>query len=578
MLTIPQQFVETAQKFAKRPALKFKYHGAYLSLSFADLQKQVETMAKGLQELGVAPDDKVAILSENRTEWVRADLAILTIGAITVPVHTTLSPTIIKHVLNDSGSRVILVSNQEQFNKLMLVVEELFDLRIIIYINLDQIPENNFTDKKLISLAELMEQGKNSNKSLPPGPKPEDIASIIYTSGTTALPKGVMLTHQNFMTNAQAAVAAVSVDEHDTLLSFLPLTHVLERTVGYYAPLVCRGSCIAYAESIKTLQQNLKEIKPTILVSVPRIFERIHEGIWEKVKQGSKLKHQIFVWALKQEPKTWQHYLADFFVFKKIRASLGGHFRFTISGGATLNSKLAKFFARLGIKIIEGYGLTETSPIISVNRLANIKFGTVGQALEGVEVKIAPDKEILVRGENIMKGYYKNEELTKATIDSMGWLHTGDLGFLNSEGFLVIIGRKKEMICLSNGKIAWPEAIEATLDNDRFIVQSFIYGNNKNHLVALIIPDWAEVTRNLTELGITSKEPDQLIKEEKLIEIFHQRIEKINQQLAEWEKIRKFTLVTKEFSQEKDELTPTLKIRREVVYSHFQKEIDKMYQ
>ncbi len=574
--TIPQKFKETAEKFAKRPALKFKYHGAYISISFAELQNRVEIMSQGLQELGIKKGDRIAILSENRSEWARADLAALTLGAVTVPVHTTLSPKIIKHILNDSGSRAVLVSNQEQFNKLMLVISELPELETIIYINLDD-PASYHLAKKLISLEEVMALGEKSTQEISVSISPDDIASIVYTSGTTAVPKGVMLTHHNFLFDAEAAVTAVPVDEHDILLSFLPLSHVLERTAGYYAPLICRGCSIAYAENIKTLKTNLKEIKPTILVAIPRIFEKVHDGIWAKVKEGGKAKYKIFTWALKQEPKTLKYKLADILVFKKIRATFGGHLRFTISGGATLNDKLARFFARIGIKIVEGYGLTETSPVITVNRLDNIKFGTVGQKLPGVELKIAPDKEILVKGPLVMKGYYQNEELTKEVIDNDGWLHTGDLGFVSSEGFLIIIGRKKEMICLSNGKIAWPESLEVVLNNDKFISESMVYGNNRSYLSALIIPDWPEVTRNLSELGISSKEPDQLVKEAKLYGLFQKRIDKINDQLADWEKIRKFVLLPKEFSPQKDEVTPTAKLRRKVIEEHYQKEFERMY-
>ncbi|MFA6410139.1 MAG: long-chain fatty acid--CoA ligase [Candidatus Buchananbacteria bacterium] len=577
MLTIPQKFKETAKKFPKRPALKFKYHDAYIEMTFAELEKRINTLTKGLLELGISKGDRVAILSENRSEWVRMDLAIMTLGAIVVPVHTTLSPKIIQHILSDSESTAILVSNQEQFNKLLLVIKDLPLLKTIIFIDLDQPQNHKDLNKKIISLENLMELGKKSERKISPEVNPTDIASIIYTSGTTALPKGVMLTHRNFLFDAEAAVTAVPVDEHDVLLSFLPLSHVLERTIGYYAPFICRGACLAYAESVKTLKLNLKEVKPTILVSVPRIFERVHDGIWEKVKSGGKLKYKIFVWALKQNPKTFSHWLADKLVFKKIRGNFGGKLRFAISGGATLNHKLGRFFARMGITILEGYGLTETAPVISVNRQDNIKFGTVGQQLPGVEIKIASDKEILVKGPNIMAGYYKNEILTKEMIDSDGWLHTGDLGFMNSEGFLMIIGRKKEMISLSNGKIAWPEQLEVILNDDHLITQSMVYGNGKGHLVALLIPDWQEITNSLTELGMTSKEPDQLINDPKLTALFKDRIEKINQQLADWEKIRKFKIIAAEFSQEKDELTPTLKLRRKIIEEHYQKELEKMY-
>ena len=575
MQTIPQRFKETAERWSRRPALKFKYHGAYISLSFAELEKRVNILAQGLAELGISKEEKVAILSENRTEWVRADLAALSLGAATVPIHTTMSSNIIKHILNDSQSEIIFVSNQEHFNKLQLIINDVPKLSTVIYFQLSELPPN--FPKKLLSLEEVMNLGEQSTKDFKVDTHPDDLATIIYTSGTTALPKGVMLTHNNLMSNALAATTAVPIDQHDVLLSFLPLSHVLERTAGYYAPLVCHGSCIAYAQNIKTLKDNLKEVKPTIMIAVPRIFEKVHDGIWDKIKEGSSLKRKIFVWALKQEPGTFQYRIADLLVFHKIRSAFGGRLRLVISGGATLNHKLARFFARIGVKILEGYGLTETSPVVTVNRPDNVKFGTVGTQLPGVEVEIAPDKEILVRGGGVMKGYYKNEALTKEVIDAQGWFHTGDLGFLSSEGFLVIVGRKKEMISMSNGKIAWPEQIELTLNNDRFISQSFVYGHNRSYLTALVVPDWQEVSRNLESLGLASKEPDALVGEEKLIELFAERIEKINEQFADWEKIRKFKLLPREFSQDKDELTPTLKLRRTVVFERNKRLIEQLY-
>lgn len=576
MKTIFEQFVETANKFSKRPALKFKYQGAYISVSFGELWRRVDVLARGLSDLGIIKADRVAILSENRSEWVRVDLAALKIGAITVPLHTTLSAKIIEHILRDSGSRIVFVSNQIQFNKLVLAAANLPKLETIVYLNLDEVNSEGLP-QRLISLSEVMRLSRESKHEYNYEVTAADVASIVYTSGTTALPKGVMLTHANLMFNALEAVTAVPVDERDVLLSFLPLSHVLERTAGYYAPLVCRGCCIAYAENIKTLPQNFREIKPTIIVSIPRIFEKIHTGIWEKVKHGSKLNYRIFVWALKQEPKTFGHFIADKLVFKKIRASFGGRLRLTISGGATLNHKLARFFWRMGISIVEGYGLTETSPIITCNRLGDLKFGTVGKQLAGVEVKIAPDKEILVKGPNVMKGYYQNEALTKEVIDSDGWFHTGDLGHLMQDGYLVIIGRKKEMISMSNGKIAWPEQLEVILNNDRFINQSMVYGNNKSFLTALIVPDWQEITANLAEFNISSREPEVLINDQNFVNIFQQRLDKINEQLADWEKIRKFILVANEFSADKDEVTPTLKLRRKVIEEHFEKSIVSMY-
>lgn len=574
MDTINKQFKVTAEKFAKRPALKFKYQGTYISVSFFELQKRVKQMAAGLKALGIVHGDRVAILSENRSEWVRTDLATLMLGAASVPIHTTLSAKIIAHILNDSGSKVILVSSQELFNKLQLVLDELKTIEKIIYINL----EDTSASDKLISIDEVMKMGEAGAQNIQDQASPDDIASIVYTSGTTALPKGVMLTHKNFITNARGAVKAVLVDEHDVFLSFLPLSHVFERTTGYYAALICQGSCIAYAENIKQLKSNLAEIKPTMLIAVPRIFEKIHKGIWDKVKEGSAAKRKIFLWALKQTPGTFKYKLADKLVFKKIKKAFGGNLRLAISGGAALNHKLAKFFHKIGITIVEGYGLTETAPVITCNRPTNIKLGTVGQKLEGVEIKIADDKEVLTRGDCIMKGYWNNDALTKEVIDSDGWLHTGDLGFINSEGFLVIIGRKKEMISLSTGKIAWPEHIEMILNDDRYISQTMVMGNNKSYLTALIIPDFTEIGRYAEELGLPKKEPGELVKEEKLRAVFKQRLEKININLADWEEVRNFILLPQEFSQDREELTPTLKLRRKIIEQNNAKQIQGLYQ
>lgn len=576
MQTIHKKYFETAETFPGRPALKYKHHDTYISISFSELTEKIKILAQGLSSLGFSKGDKMAIMSENRPEWVMTDIATLSLGGVIVPIHTTLSPKIIQHIINDSDSKIILVSNQELFNKLQLVLNDLPLLTTIIYINLDNSEANN-SNKKIISFEEVLKNGQKARKINEIEVADTDLASIIYTSGTTAMPKGVMLSHHNLMFDAEAAVTAVPCNERDILLSFLPLSHVLERTAGYYSPLVCRGSCIAYAESPKTLPQNLREIRPTIMIAVPRIFEKMHVSIWDKVKNGGRMKYKIFVWALKQERGTFLHFIADFLVFKKIRQNLGGRLRYTISGGATLNNKLARFFARLGIVITEGFGLTETAPIISVNRLDNIKYGTVGQQLPGVEMKIASDKELLVRGPNVMMGYYKNPELTKETIDQNGWLYTGDLGFITSEGFLIIIGRKKEMISLSNGKIAWPEQIELQLNNDRFIAQSIVIGDGKSFLTAIVVPDWVEIIRNAENLGLTSEEPSILITDEKINKLFFDRIQKVNDQLADWEQIRKFILLPQEFSQEKDELTPTLKLRRHVIIDHNQEKIDKLY-
>jgi len=576
--TLPQQFFATAEKFSKRPALRYKKDNTWFALTFKEVESQIKDFASGLSQLGCQKDDRVAILSANRPEWVVADLGIMSIGAVVVTVHTTFSPKLIAHVLKDSKVKFLVVSNQEQLTKVILYQKQLPDLKEIIYFDLAK-PMNDIVDIKQISFDKVVEMGKSGqeagSKKQEASGLEDDIASIIYTSGTTGTPNGVILTHQNFLSNAQAALQAVPVTEKDMLLSFLPLSHVLERTAGYYAPLVLSGACIAYAESPKTLVNDLKQIKPTILISVPRIFERFHKSVWEKVKEGNNFKKKLFIKALKQQKGTFKYKIFDYLVFKKIRAALGGRFRLTISGGSSLNPKLGKFFDKIGIVILEGYGMTETSPVITANRVGKIKFGTVGQALPGVEIKIADDKEILVKGPNIMKGY---TSLQRDVFDSDGWFHTGDLGFLDSQGYLTIIGRKKEMIVLATGKNVWPENIEQVLNNDRFINQSMIIGHNRQFVTALIIPDWNEIKRHRKEKNLPSMSPENLIKEEDIINLYKDRLDCYNEDFGQWEYPKKFTLLENEFSQENEELTPTLKLRRKVILEHYKKEVEGMYE
>jgi long-chain acyl-CoA synthetase len=403
------------------------------------------------------------------------------------------------------------------------------------------------------------------------------IASIVYTSGTTGIPKGVMLTHANFVSNARAALEAIPITEHDIFVSFLPLSHVFERAAGYYVPLVCAGACIAYAENPKVLQENLREVRPTVLIAVPRLFEKLHDTIWAKVNASGALKRKLFIAALKSQANTWQHRVFDHLVFKKIQKRLGGRLRVVVSGGASLNPKLGKFFERLGIRIVEGYGMTEASPIIAANRVDDYAFGTVGRAVTGVEVKIGENKEILARGPNIMAGYHNHPEITGQMIDSDGWLHTGDQGFIDAHGRITIIGRTKEMLVTAGGKNVWPEPIEFALNDDRMVAQSMVVGDGQKFIGALIVPFWPAVLEFAAQHQLPP-DPNVLRTHPKVIEEFSHRVERINMHLAEWEQIRNFTLLLEEFTQDRDELTPTLKLRRRAVHHHHKAAIDQLYQ
>ena len=573
---IPEVFFEIAEKYPDKPALLYKKEGVYFPITYKELSEKVENLSGYLSNFGVGKGDKVAILSENRPEWVISDLSIMTIGAVAVPLHTTFNPKAICNVLEHSEAKILIVSNSGFLNKVLLGQKDLKHLKKIIFLDNLTVDEKETLGDKVIRWKTIFSKEQNNQfKKIPLDPN--DCCSIIYTSGTTGEPKGVMLSHVNFLSNVEAANEIVPVQDNELFLSFLPLSHIFERLVGYYLP-ICYGATIAYAENIKQLPANLKEVRPTVIVSVPRVFEKFHDAIWDKVNSGSKIKKSIFKWALRQKKCTITCKLADFLVFKKIRKSFGGKLRLAISSGASLNENIAKFFSKIGILILEGYGLTETSPTITVNREHDFKFGTVGKIIPGVKVKIADNKEILVKGPNVFKGYFKDEDKTKACFNDEGWFHTGDLGFIDNQGFLTVIGREKEMIVTSGGKNVWPEPIENLLNNDRFISQSIIIGDRRKFISALIVPDWQEVEIYFKQNSLQLQGHDKLIKNHFLLEIIQNRIDtKINPELNEVEKIKKFRLLPQEFSQEQGELTATLKLRRHIIDKHYQKTIDSIY-
>jgi len=535
--TISEAFFEAADHHASSVALLSKKNGTYLPMVFEELASRVKNAAAALQALGVNQGDVVALLSENRPEWVVADLAIMTVGAVVVPLHLTLAPRAMRNILEHCQAKVLLVSNTELSDKA------------------------SWDSKSVFLLDELLH-----NPSGKPFEKvqlgAQDICTIIYTSGTTGQPKGVPLTHENILSNVREVTGLIPLKKGDVFLSFLPLSHVFERMAGYYIPLLT-GATIAYAENIKQLSHNLQEVKPTVLIAVPRIFEKFHDAIWDSVKK-SGFKKKLLALALRQRKGTLGYALAHRLVFGAIVKKFGGRLRLAVCGGASLNPNLLKFFSKIGLTILEGYGLTETSPVIATNTEPAIKFGTVGKPLPNVEVFLNKEKEILVKGESVFKGYYKNQQATAAAFND-GWVLTGDLGFMDAEGFLTIIGRKKDMFVLSGGKNIWPEPIENILNNDKFISQSMVVGNNQKFVAALIVPDWQEVE-------------SQGIPKNTLAEFLQQRIyEKINPQLSDVEQVKKIVVLPKPFLQENEELTPTLKLRRHIIAHRYEREIVKMY-
>ncbi len=573
---IPELFFEVAKKYSKKTALSYKKEGVYFPVTYKELSRKVSIFAGVLQNLGVLKGDRVAILSENRPEWVISDLAIMSAGAISVPLHSTFSPKAILNVLEHCRAKILIVSNNEFLNKILAGQKHLKHLEKIIFLEKITAVQKEVFTNKIISWKAVfaLNQTNDYDKVFL---DPDEPFSIIYTSGTTGKPKGVILSHRNFLSNVEAVNEVIPVKENDVFLSFLPLSHVLERLAGYYVPLFF-GAKIVYSEGMRHLADNLREAKPTIMISVPRVFEKFHDAVWDKINSSSSLSQKIFKWALKQKKNTFNYKVADFLVFKKIRQRMGGKLRLTISGGASLNENVARFFSKMGILVLEGYGLTETSPVISANREGDYKFGTVGKILPGVKVKIAENKEILVKGPNVFSGYYNNKKEGKACFTKDGWFLTGDLGFIDKQGFLTIIGREKEMIVTSGGKNVWPEKVENLLNNDRFISQSMVVGNNRKFISALIVPDWQELEIFLKGKNLPLEAHDQLIKNPLILALFDERFNtKLNPNLNDYEKIKRFKLLRQEFSQEQDELTPTLKLRRHIVEKHYQKSIIEMY-
>lgn len=573
--TLPQLFGLKARTYGDRTALKVKRSGTYQEISWNDLRGQVDQLALSLIDLGIQSGDRVAILSENRPEWAVADLATLSVGAITVPIYTTLTVEEIDYILQDSGARLLFISNPEGMAKILPLQEKL-DFRIVLF----DAPYR-ISGPRVYWLGELIGLGKTATPKLKEllqerlaALQPADLATIIYTSGTTGPPKGVMLTHRNFLSNCEAIGKALPVSDSDSTLSFLPLSHVFERCAGYYFVLSVGGR-IAYAENMETVAVNLLEAKPTILIAVPRFYEKLQERVLEAVRSSSILKRWIFRWAIhKKLPAR----LADRLVFSKLRARLGGNLRFCVSGGAPLPKELAEFFYRAGILILEGYGLTETSPVITVNRPDRFRFGSVGLPLEGVEIRIAEDGEILARGPHVMLGYFHKPEATAEAIDAEGWFRTGDIGVIDAEGFLTITDRKKDLIKTSGGKMVAPQNLENILKADPLIEDCVVIGDRRKYLTALIVPNRARLEAFARKQNLSYDHYESLLKNPQALEWAWEPIRRLNEKLASFEQIKKIALLPEPFTLQSGELTPTLKLKRRVIAEKFAPQIDALYQ
>lgn len=598
-MNLVQMFFEQAQRLGSRPLMKVKQGNSYQEISWGVCADKVAAVAGGLLSLGLEKGQKVALLSENRPEWAFADLGILACGCADAPIYPTNLARQVEYIVNDSDSVFLFLSTAEQLEKGLAIMANCPKLKNLIVF--DEVSEElRDRSKKILSLERLMQQGRDWLKdngerleALWQSIAADDLATLIYTSGTTGDPKGVMLSHDNFITNVVAASNCVRVDENDVFLSHLPLSHVFERMAGHYLP-IYNGSVIAYAESIEKVSQNMVEVAPTIMISVPRLFEKIYDRIYDGAQQSTGLKKRLVFWAFRvadqlatahREGKAinsslrFQQQLAQRLVFSKLGQKLGGRLRFFISGGAPLPQRIAEFFYGTGYSIYEGYGLTETSPVLAVNYPGHMKFGTVGPVLSGVEIKIAEDGEIVAKGPNIAMGYYKNEAATAESFQD-GWFYTGDVGELDADNYLKITDRKKDLIVTAGGKNIAPQHLENLLKMDKYITEAMLYGDQRKFISALIVPDFEKVEEYALKNDILFTNIKGLLENPEILAMIGRRINKVHQEhnIPGYEQIKKFVILDSEFTMDKNEVTPTLKLRRKIVTAKFKEELESLYE
>jgi len=576
-----------------RPDL-FSYRdasGTWVDISSTEAHARVRALRMGLRSLGLQQGDKVAILSENRLEWALGDLACHCGGMVTVPIYATLMDDTIEFILKDCRPAAILVSSEEQATKIHAIRDSIPFVKDVIAFEETSLPG-------VMPFEKLLRIGRNLVEQNPPAPSEEcedvgknSICSIIYTSGTTGNPKGVALTHWNFVSNVQECQKLFPILPTDRALSFLPLSHVLERMAGYYT-IINGGGGIAFAQRMDTVPVDIMDIRPTILISVPRLYEKIYAKANAVALAGGGLKKNIFFWAKRvgtacadlevegRRPGAWlkmQKAVADKLVFGKLRAKLGGRIRFMVSGGAPLNVRINQFFFGAGMTIFEGYGLTETSPVISCNYTHHMRFGSVGQPLPGCEVRIAEDGEILVRGPQVMAGYYNDPEATAEILDAEGWLSTGDIGHQDEDGYLFITDRKKDIIVTAGGKNIAPQPIENLLRKNKFVAQAVVLGDKRQFLTALVVPDFDSLADWARNRGLETEGAARMLARSEVRDLFDTVLTEVNGTLPGFNQIKKVSLLEEEFTLEAGELTPTLKVKRFAISRKYKDVIAAMY-
>jgi long-chain acyl-CoA synthetase len=589
--TVNRLFFDAVERFDRTDALLYKVNGVWEPFSHRTILQRVRHTALGLARLGIVAQDRVALLSENRPEWLIADYACLCSAIIDVPVYPTLPAEQVPHILNDSGARAIFVSTADQAKKIASIRHLVPGLEHVIGFAATK------ADGCDLTLAELEALGAQDDtteravrfKEDALAVTPDQLITLIYTSGTTGSPKGVMLTQDNVHSNVQGVRPLMPANTADTALSLLPLSHIFERTGDYF--LFANGVRVAYAESIDTVPVNMSEIKPSLMMAVPRLYEKIYARVLENAIAGGGLKKRIFFWAKAvgerfadeqlagRQPGgllAFQYGIADKLVFSKLRERTGGNIRFFISGGAPLSPEIAKFFYAAKLIILEGYGLTETSPVISANMLGAYKLGFVGRPIAGVEVRIARDGEILTRGPHIMRGYYNNETATSEAISSDGWFHTGDIGMID-DGYLRITDRKKDIIVTAGGKNIAPQPIENLLKTNKYVSQAVMLGDKRKFPIVLIVPNWDQLEKWAAAKQIVWTSRAELLQMPTINAKMEKEVKEQLRGMANFEMPKKIGLLEHDFSIERGELTPKLSVRRKVVEKSYERLIESLY-
>ena len=599
--TLPELFLQAIERHDRPDLMRYKAGGDWAKIPAREFREEVELAAHGLIDLGIQAGDRIALLSENRPGWALADLATLSVGAWVVPIYTSLPPDEVQYILEDSGARACVVSTAPQLAKVLEVRDRCPSLSWVI--SLEPVDRE---EERLLTARPLVERGREARAARPAavderraGIQPEETATILYTSGTTGRPKGVMLSHRNLVTNTIDALESLEITPSDLHLSWLPLSHSFERTAGYYIMLHA-GVSIAYAESIEKVVDNMREVRATVTLGAPRLYEKMYAAVLQSASDAGGLKKVIAFWARRvaieyseaevggKGAGPWlklKRGLADRLVFSKIRDRVGGSIRFFVSGSAPLAPVIMKFFYAAGMPILEGYGLTETSPVVSVNTFEHMKFGTVGKPIRNVEARIEPDPErpegdgeILIRGPNVMQGYYRLPEKTAEVITSDGWFRTGDVGIIDAEGFLAITDRKKDLIKTSGGKYIAPQPIENELKTSRYVTQAVVVGNKRKYASVLIVPNFDNLAAWARQQGLPADAPGALIAQPQVEDLYEEVLATVNAARPSYGTIKKFRLLERDFTIDAGELTPTLKVKRGTIEARHSDLIDTMYE